>query len=174
MGPYSAAKMTIPAEKDRAMRRGLPVLISQKRGKAQSPARLDGRADKAGEDDLAHRSCVVPHILARDLHHRSPFLRRRPALRLLLPTPVFHFPRMLAEGRRWAPYRRSFVVHEHGRAEYLEHSGARVLHLPQHVRAREVLVGQRLGQGVDRTARNPGAPDPPDALVRGLVGKLAL
>src|SRR5918994_3207029 len=105
---------------------------------------------------------------------RTPRRGRRPALCLLLPTLVFHFPRMLAEGRRWAPYRRSFAVHEHGRAEHLEHSGGRALHLPQHVCAREVPVGERLGQGVHRTARNPGAPDPPDPLVRGPVEKLAL
>src|ERR687885_173980 len=68
----------------------------------------------------------------------------------LLPGPPFlHFPGVLAEGRRVATDRRPFAVHEHRRGEHPEHPCHGMLDLLQHVRAREVLVGERLGERVD-------------------------
>src|SRR5215210_2388076 len=98
----------------------------------------------------------------------------RAASRLPCPPFVLHFPRVLAEGRRGAPDRRPFPVHEHGRGEHPEHVGRGMLDLLQHVRAREVLVCERLGERVDRPARHVGGPDSLDPLVRRPLGELFL
>src|SRR5215213_6655640 len=81
---------------------------------------------------------------------------------------------MLAEGGRGTPDRRPFAVDEHWRGEHLEQLRRGMLNPLQHVRAREVLVGERLGEGVDRSAGHSDAPNLLDPLVRRPPRKLPL
>src|SRR5215217_7756845 len=97
-----------------------------------------------------------------------------PLLSLSLPSGAFYFLRVLSKGRRGAAYRWPFPVHEHGRGEHLEHAGQGMLHLPEHVRAREMLVRECLGERVDRSAGDPDTLDRLDPFVGCPSRKLPL